>query len=162
MHDEDAASRPATPASPRTSSLYHATATIDDLTMALVNFSRVPSPEPPNLLACCCGREDCENALSWLECKSRLESRLTLSGGGESSRPVLLLIPINLQRSAKLCFNDMRRMYGNMRYCLRWNLSPSTHHPILRVGNHDKSLRGNQELATTAMLPPRRKFRVLI
>ncbi|KAF9461989.1 hypothetical protein BDZ94DRAFT_1262166 [Collybia nuda] len=80
MHDEDPASRPATPGSPLTSSLHHATATIDDLTMALVNFSRVPSPEPPNLLVCCCGGENCENSLSWLECKSRLESRLTLSG----------------------------------------------------------------------------------
>ncbi|TFK43926.1 hypothetical protein BDQ12DRAFT_643723 [Crucibulum laeve] len=71
--------RPATPESPMTSSFYHASSTIDELTLALANFSRVPSPELPSILTCCCRKEDCENLTSWLTMKSRLESRLTLS-----------------------------------------------------------------------------------
>lgn len=72
-----------TPASdsPLTSSLYRATTNIDDLTRALTNFSRVPSPEPPSVVICCCGREDCEHSKSWLAVKSKLESRLILSAG---------------------------------------------------------------------------------
>jgi len=82
MHNEDAnVSRPTTPESPLTNSLHHATTTIDDLTAALTNFSRVPSPEAPSTLTCCCGKEDCENMVSWLAMKSRLESRLILSAG---------------------------------------------------------------------------------
>jgi hypothetical protein len=88
--------RPRTPDSPLTSrdalslsdyatstrdSLYDATTTIDELTQALENVSRVPSPEPPSLFFCCCGREDCENVQAWLGMKARLESRLTLSAG---------------------------------------------------------------------------------
>ncbi|KIK64794.1 hypothetical protein GYMLUDRAFT_56777 [Collybiopsis luxurians FD-317 M1] len=72
-------SRPITPESPLTSSLDDITNTIDDLTLALNNFSRVPSPEPPTNLTCCCQREDCENFKAWQETKSRLESRLVLS-----------------------------------------------------------------------------------
>ncbi|KAK0461600.1 uncharacterized protein EV420DRAFT_1526159 [Desarmillaria tabescens] len=71
-------SRPLTPESPLASSLNHATSTIDDLTVALANFSRVPSPEP-SLMSCCCGRDDCENANAWFSMKSKLESRLILS-----------------------------------------------------------------------------------
>ncbi|KAJ7461929.1 hypothetical protein FB451DRAFT_475703 [Mycena latifolia] len=73
--------RPRTPDSPLTNrdSLYDATTTIDDLTQALENVSRVPSPEPPALFFCCCGRDDCENVQAWLATKARLESRLTLS-----------------------------------------------------------------------------------
>ncbi|KAJ7094351.1 hypothetical protein C8R44DRAFT_890384 [Mycena epipterygia] len=73
--------RPPTPDSPQTTrdSLYDATTTIDDLTQALENVSRVPSPEPPSLFFCCCGRDDCENVQAWLGMKARLESRLTLS-----------------------------------------------------------------------------------
>ena len=94
MHNEDAnVSRPTTPESPWTNSLHHATTTIDDLTTALTNFSRVPSPEPPSTLTCCCGKEDCENVVSWLAMKSRLESRLILSAGkyviGRVNRRVL-------------------------------------------------------------------------
>ena len=74
-------SRPTTPLSPLTSSLYHATSTIDDLTEALANFSRVPSPEPLEAVTCCCGLEDCENLKAWLELKARLGSRLILSAG---------------------------------------------------------------------------------
>ncbi|KAF4620068.1 hypothetical protein D9613_004831 [Agrocybe pediades] len=72
-------SRPPTPGSPLSSSLYHATSTIDDLTAALADFSRVPSPEPVSALTCCCGKEDCENLKAWLDRKSRLGSRLVLS-----------------------------------------------------------------------------------
>jgi len=79
-------SRPATPESPLTSSLYDATNTIDDLTVALDNFSRVPSPESFHALSCCCGKEECENLKSWLELKSRLNSRLVLSAGVFSLR----------------------------------------------------------------------------
>ncbi|KAJ7571938.1 hypothetical protein C8J56DRAFT_1176433 [Mycena floridula] len=69
--------RPFSPDSMLTSTLDHASSTIDDLTLALANFSRVPSPEPPGL-SCCCGQE-CENLRAWQEMKARLESRLTLS-----------------------------------------------------------------------------------
>ncbi|KAF9266131.1 hypothetical protein L218DRAFT_897035 [Marasmius fiardii PR-910] len=70
-----------TPDSPLTmaSSLEHATSTIDELTQALANFSRLPSPEPPSIINCCCRREDCENLRAWSALKARLESRLTLS-----------------------------------------------------------------------------------
>ncbi|KAJ7265355.1 hypothetical protein B0H12DRAFT_1100459 [Mycena haematopus] len=73
--------RPPTPDSPLTNrdSLYDVTTTIDDLTQALGNASRVPSPEPPGLFSCCCGQDDCENVQAWLATKARLESRLTLS-----------------------------------------------------------------------------------
>lgn len=74
-----ATSRPGTPDSP--SSLRKATATIDDLTAALANFNRVPSPEPPNATISCCGREDCESSKAWLALKNKLESRLILSAG---------------------------------------------------------------------------------
>ncbi|KAK1231953.1 hypothetical protein PQX77_004924 [Marasmius sp. AFHP31] len=62
-----------------TSSLEHATSTIDDLTLALANFSRLPSPDPLSSVTCCCKRDDCENVQAWHALKSRLESRLTLS-----------------------------------------------------------------------------------
>jgi len=81
-------SRPPTPLSPLASSLYHATSTIDDLTAALADFSRVPSPEPVFALTCCCGRDDCENLKAWLDRKSRLGSRLVLSAG-EALHPTL-------------------------------------------------------------------------
>nr|GAT50162.1 predicted protein [Mycena chlorophos] len=73
--------RPRTPHSPLTNrdSLYDATSTIDDLTQALESVSRVPSPEAPAALCCCCGRDDCENMQAWMAVKARLESRLTLS-----------------------------------------------------------------------------------
>lgn len=71
--------RPDTPQSPSANSLYDATTTIDDITTALANFSRVPSPEPPSAIVCCCRKEDCENLKSWLTLKSRLGSRLVLS-----------------------------------------------------------------------------------
>ncbi|KAL1727570.1 hypothetical protein EV714DRAFT_253750 [Schizophyllum commune] len=71
-------SRSATPESVLANSLHRATTNIDDLTQALADFSRLPSPEPP-LASCCCGREDCEHAKAWAALKARLESRLILS-----------------------------------------------------------------------------------
>src|ERR1700722_4394446 len=73
--------RPTTPESPLAGSLYHASTTVDDLTMALANFSRVTSPEPPFSVTCCCGNDDCDNAKAWLTFKSKLEERLVLSAG---------------------------------------------------------------------------------
>ncbi|XP_006456872.1 hypothetical protein AGABI2DRAFT_188669 [Agaricus bisporus var. bisporus H97] len=72
-------SRPTTPESPSTSSLHRAMTTVDDLTQALSNFSQVTAPDPVTNLTCCCGLKDCENSQVWLEHKSQLESRLTLS-----------------------------------------------------------------------------------
>lgn len=84
MHERESSNfRPETPGSPRPNSLYNVMTTIDDLTLALANFSRVPSPEPPTVLECCCGKEDCANLAGWLDLKSRLESRLILSAGEE-------------------------------------------------------------------------------
>jgi hypothetical protein len=80
-NDDSRDSWPPTSSSPRPGSLYHATTTVDDLTLALTNYSRVPSPEPPPPLTCCCGSEDCEYTKGWLEFKSKLESRLILSAG---------------------------------------------------------------------------------
>ena len=59
--NQELPSRPTTPGSP--SSLRDATATIDDLTLALSDFSRVHSPEPPDLTTCCCRKEDCEDGV---------------------------------------------------------------------------------------------------
>ncbi|KAG6336482.1 hypothetical protein ID866_2596 [Astraeus odoratus] len=70
---------PAIPDSPLASSLHRATSTIDDLTLALTNVSRVPSPEPQQNVCCCCGNEECETTKNWLALKSKLESRLILS-----------------------------------------------------------------------------------
>ncbi|KAF5371188.1 hypothetical protein D9758_004215 [Tetrapyrgos nigripes] len=72
-------SRPMTPETNLANSLDIVTNNIDDLTLALANFSRLSSPEPSSALTCCCGRSDCENTLAWQAKKSRLESRLTLS-----------------------------------------------------------------------------------
>ncbi|KAL4251121.1 hypothetical protein ABKN59_005618 [Abortiporus biennis] len=74
---EAADSRPSTPDSP--SSLRDATATIDDLTLALADFSRAHSPEPPNITICCCGKDDCTTSIAWSAYKAKLESRLVLS-----------------------------------------------------------------------------------
>ncbi|KAH9833781.1 uncharacterized protein C8Q71DRAFT_849692 [Rhodofomes roseus] len=71
--------RPPTPDSPMSSSLRRVTHNIDDLTLALANFSRVSSPEPPDIATCCCGKEDCETSKSWLAWKSKMENRLVLS-----------------------------------------------------------------------------------
>jgi hypothetical protein len=95
-------SPPGTPESAIRNSLYHATSTVDDLTAALADFSRVPSPEPPTVLACCCRNEDCENVKCWLAVKSKLESRLILSAGGK--------IPSSFIRTSKLSMYDVQRL----------------------------------------------------
>ncbi|KAI1795112.1 hypothetical protein LXA43DRAFT_1178999 [Ganoderma leucocontextum] len=74
-----AESRPLTPDSQLTSSLYRVTTTIDELTRTLTSVSRFSSPEPDNVTTCCCGREDCEASKAWAAIKSKLESRLVLS-----------------------------------------------------------------------------------
>lgn len=111
-------SRPTTPETPLTSSLHLATSTMDDLTVALANFSKIPSPEPPSALVCCCGEEGCENNTSWLAMKSRLESRLILSAG----RFFVLFRCCYLdphQRSGRLCYSGMRHMSASMRQALQ-------------------------------------------
>ncbi|PPQ72775.1 hypothetical protein CVT24_012801 [Panaeolus cyanescens] len=70
--DELHTNRSPTPESPMTNSFYRASSTIDDLTTALTNFSRVPSPEPATSIRCCCGKEECENLKAWMSVKSRL------------------------------------------------------------------------------------------
>ncbi|KZT06528.1 uncharacterized protein LAESUDRAFT_181974 [Laetiporus sulphureus 93-53] len=72
-------SRPPTPDSPMANSLRRATSTIDDLTLALANFSRVASPDLPNTALCCCGKEDCETSIAWAQWKAQMESKLVLS-----------------------------------------------------------------------------------
>lgn len=74
-------SRSTSPDSPLASSLFDATANIDDLTNSLANFSRVDTPEPAAALTCCCGKEDCEHLKAWQAFKAKLESRLILSAG---------------------------------------------------------------------------------
>lgn len=86
MQVDSSDNRPSTPDSPLASSLYHATSTIDDLTLALTNFSRVPSPEPQRQICCCCGSEECDATKAWLALKSKLESRLVLSAGESESQ----------------------------------------------------------------------------
>ncbi|KAF8497341.1 hypothetical protein JB92DRAFT_3125710 [Gautieria morchelliformis] len=66
-------SRASTPESP----LAKAATTIDDLTAALSNFSRAPTPDPA--IICCCRRDDCESSCSWASFRAKLESRLVLS-----------------------------------------------------------------------------------
>jgi len=80
MQDEER-ERSNTPESPLDGSLHHASATIDDLTLALANFSRMQSPELPFSVTCCCGQEDCENTKAWSSFKTNLEGRLALSAG---------------------------------------------------------------------------------
>ncbi|KAF8645505.1 hypothetical protein AX16_007790 [Volvariella volvacea WC 439] len=74
-------SRPMTPLSPETpltQSLHIATSTMDELTLALTNFSHADPPSAFSI-TCCCNKEDCPNLTAWLAVKSRLESRLILS-----------------------------------------------------------------------------------
>lgn len=110
-------SRPMTPESPLANSLYHATSNIDDLTLALANFSRVPSPEPPSRLPCCCGRDDCIHTTSWMALKSRLESRLILSAGEELVLSAQQRVPICVrQKSDRHYYSGMRHTCVDMRF----------------------------------------------
>lgn len=87
MHEQEPStdtlsqSRSTSPDSPLASSLFDATANIDDLTNSLANFSRVSTPEPAAALTCCCGKEECEHLKAWQAFKAKLESRLILSAG---------------------------------------------------------------------------------
>lgn len=119
MDDDLAQSWPPTPDSPRAGSLYHATTTIDDLTLALINYSRVPSPEPTPHLTCCCGKEDCENTKGWLAFKLKLESRLILSAGKYVlvTGPQPLLTPFT-KRLGRPYYRGTRRTYTDTR-CAR-------------------------------------------
>jgi len=75
-------SRAASPASPMTSSFYDATTTIDDLTTAIADLSRIPSPDPTTAtLICCCGKDDCHSFKSWVDLRTKLNQRLVLSAG---------------------------------------------------------------------------------
>lgn len=78
-------SRPDTPDSP--TSLRSATATIDELTAALTNYSHATSPEPPGVSTCCCGRSNCENSKCWAAFRLKLEERLILSAGEPCKKP---------------------------------------------------------------------------
>ncbi|KAF8592253.1 hypothetical protein K439DRAFT_1524670 [Ramaria rubella] len=71
-------SRASTPESPRADSpLARAATTINDLTLALSNFSRAPTPDPP--ITCCCHTPDCDATTAWAAFRAKLESRLVLS-----------------------------------------------------------------------------------
>ena len=69
------------PTTPMTSRLNDTSSTFDDLTAAIEDLSRIPSPEPVASLICCCGKENCDNFRSWLELKAKLSQRLVLSAG---------------------------------------------------------------------------------
>ncbi|KAI5117865.1 hypothetical protein M0805_006567 [Coniferiporia weirii] len=71
-------SRPTSPASQLTNSLYRANATIDEFTSTLAKISRAPTQDDIGLLHCCCGRDACENMKAWAAFKSELEGRLIL------------------------------------------------------------------------------------
>ncbi|KAE9407242.1 hypothetical protein BT96DRAFT_914824 [Gymnopus androsaceus JB14] len=105
-------SRPITPESPlhNSESLDN---TIDDLTLALNNFSRVPSPEPPSLFTCCCQQEDCENFRTWQAVKSRLENRLTLSA--EIGQALLRRHEAYVRRHENCSVNDSNPSSGDER-----------------------------------------------
>ena len=79
--DDLDAPRPRSPESPLTTTLQHAATTINDLTSAMANFSRMPSPTLPDSLNCCCGKGECANHQAWMEFKAKLESRLILCAG---------------------------------------------------------------------------------
>lgn len=80
-------SRPGTPDSQLTNSLYRANATIDDLTTTLTKISRAPTPDDLKLLHCCCGKADCENTKAWTAFQTKLESRLILCAGELLEQP---------------------------------------------------------------------------
>lgn len=119
--DNRSLSSPTTPETPLTNSLRIATSTVNDLTTAIANFSRIPSPEPSAALGCCCKQEECDNAKSWLALKSRLESRLILSAGAclHPLCPSRRLTCFPAQRLGKLYCKDMRRMFVNTRHVFR-------------------------------------------
>ncbi|KAG2073539.1 hypothetical protein BDR04DRAFT_1094446 [Suillus decipiens] len=80
MHDNTVSDcSPATPNTVDTSTLYHASSNIDDLTLALMNISQVSSSESQQNVCCCCRSTECLATKSWLDSKEKLEKRLHLS-----------------------------------------------------------------------------------
>jgi len=62
--------------------LQRATATIDEITKVLSEFSRSTTPEPLHDPTCaCCDVENCETKLSWERDRVVLVDRLVLSAG---------------------------------------------------------------------------------
>ena len=62
--------------------LQRATATIDEITKALAEFSRSTTPEPLGAPFCsCCDKDSCETSASWARDRSKIEKRLVLSAG---------------------------------------------------------------------------------
>ncbi|KAG2013038.1 hypothetical protein CC2G_009975 [Coprinopsis cinerea AmutBmut pab1-1] len=71
---------PESPTSPMTRSFDLSSSTIDELTSVLTDLNRAPSPAPSeHPPRCCCGQDDCENTVSWLDLRTKLETRLILS-----------------------------------------------------------------------------------
>lgn len=103
-------------------SFIRASNTIDDLTRALASFSRgnsVGAPDVPTMTVCCCGREDCQAALSWGHERAKLEKDLELSAGmhvillsqrRESTNVTCLAS--KLQRLVKHCSNGTRPTFA--------------------------------------------------
>jgi hypothetical protein len=62
--------------------LQRASATIDEITKVLSEFSRSTAPEPLHVPACsCCDAEDCETKLAWERDRVELVDKLVLSAG---------------------------------------------------------------------------------
>jgi hypothetical protein len=62
--------------------LQKATATIDEITKALAEFSRSTTPEPLGAPVCsCCDNDSCETSTLWALDRSKIEKRLVLSAG---------------------------------------------------------------------------------
>ncbi|KLO06579.1 hypothetical protein SCHPADRAFT_917500 [Schizopora paradoxa] len=78
MTDGIGGSRPGSPESQMTNSLYRANSTIDDLTTTLTKISRAPTPDDLTTFRCCCGREECINYHTWASLHKKLEGRLIL------------------------------------------------------------------------------------
>ncbi len=81
MTDGIGGSRPGSPESQMTNSLYRANATIDDLTTTLTKISRAPTPDDVTTFRCCCGRDECTNYNTWVSLHKKLENRLILCAG---------------------------------------------------------------------------------
>ncbi|THH05088.1 hypothetical protein EW145_g5054 [Phellinidium pouzarii] len=91
-------SRPTTPASQLTNSLYRANATIDDFTTTLAKISRAPTPDDADLLHCCCevGQALLEKHEAYVR---RHGSDVQLDGESIYSRPGTPTVRIPLQDS---------------------------------------------------------------
>lgn len=122
------------------SSFHDATTTIDKLTLALSNYSRVPSPEPVNSSTCCCGREECECTKAWTAYKAKLETRLVLSAGEYScSRGSYHMFCSDLQNTWN-CIPNSSSVVGALSsvWTIRCRLERSVH--SLRSSPHSPSI----------------------